>query len=66
MKKAEAIKFIRQQRGFVPYIGIFDVFGNNDEIPQAFIDLECKRGESKPQILVCSAAVTEQLNKLDI
>ena len=52
MNKAEAIKFIRQQRGFVPYIGIFDVFGNNDEIPQALIDLECKRGESKPQPFV--------------
>lgn len=37
--KKEALNYIRLCKGYVPYIGIFDIYNDEDEIPQYLIEL---------------------------
>ena len=43
MKKKEAMNFIRKQKGYIPYISLFELYGDDDEIPQELINIECKK-----------------------
>lgn len=42
MKKSEALEYIRSKKGYVPYIGLFRIFEDGDEIPQELINLSIK------------------------
>ena len=54
MRKIEALNYIRKHKGYVPYIGIFEIYNDNDEIPQGLIDLSIKESKTKENLIVCS------------
>jgi hypothetical protein len=64
MKKIEALNFIRLHKGYVPYIGIFEIYNDEDEIPQELIDLSIKEDKPEENFIVCSAELAEQLKNL--
>ena len=64
MKKIEALNYIRLHKGYVPYIGIFEIYNDEDEIPQELIDLSIKEDKPKENFIICSAELAEQLKKL--
>ena len=64
MKKKEAMNFIRKQKGYIPYISLFELYGDDDEIPQELINIECKKELLKSNFMICSAELAEQINKL--
>jgi hypothetical protein len=64
MKKIEALNFIRLHKGYVPYIGIFEIYNDEDEIPQELIDLSIKEDKPKENFIICSAELAEQLKNL--
>lgn len=37
MKKKEALNYIILHKGYIPYIGIFEIYKDEDEIPQELI-----------------------------
>ena len=64
MKKIEALNYIRLLKGYVPYIGIFETYNDEDEIPQELIDLSIKEDKPKENLFICSAELAEQLKNL--
>ena len=64
MRKIEALNYIRLHKGYIPYVGIFEIFNNDDEIPNELIDLSIKEDKSKENLIICSAELSEQLNKI--
>lgn len=64
MKKKEALNYIRLKKGYVPYIGMFEIYNDEDEIPQELIDLSIKEDKPKGNFMICSAELAEQLKNL--
>ena len=64
MKKKEAMKFIREQKGYIPYVALFELYNDDDEIPQELIDLECKKDEPKGYFMIVGQGLYEQLKNL--
>ncbi len=64
MKKIEALNYIRLHKGYVPYIVIFEIYNDEDEIPQELIDLSIKEDKPKENFIICSAELAEQLKNL--
>jgi hypothetical protein len=64
MKKTEALNYIRLHKGYVPYIGVFEVYNDEDEIPQELIDLSILADKPKEDFIICSAELAEQLKNL--
>jgi hypothetical protein len=64
MKKIEALNYIRLHKGYVPYIGVFDVYNDEDEIPQELIDLSILEDNSRENFIICSAELAEQFKNL--
>jgi hypothetical protein len=64
MKKIEALNYIRLHKGYVPYIGIFEIYNDEDEIPQELIDLSIKEDKPKENFIICSSELAEQLKNL--
>jgi len=46
MNKLETLDYIKEKKGFVPYVTLFDMFDNDDEIPQHLIDMSIKKNEN--------------------
>jgi len=66
MKKKEALDYIREKKGYVPYIQIFDIYGEDDDIPQELIDLECKEDPNTAHnFIICSGKLADELNKIN-
>ena len=61
MKKKEAMKFIRKHKGYIPYVTLFELYNDDDEIPQKLIDLECKKDEPKSNFMIVGQGLYEQL-----
>ena len=59
MKKNEALNYIRLHKGYVPYVAIFELFNDNDEIPQHFIDLSVKEDKPKKIQIFISKSINE-------
>lgn len=51
-------------KGFVPYIGMFEIYNDEDEIPQELIDLSIKEDKPSDNFMICSAELAEQLKNL--
>jgi len=51
MKKTETLEYIKKERGFIPYVSLFDMFGNDDDIPQHLIDMSIKKDEKNHLII---------------
>ena len=64
MKKKEALNYIRLHKGFVPYIGMFEIYNDKDEIPQELIDLSIKEDKPRGNFMICGAELAEQLKNL--
>jgi hypothetical protein len=64
MKKIEALNYIRLHKGYVPYIGIFEIYNDEDEIPQELIDLSIKEDKPRGNFIICSVELAEQLKNL--
>lgn len=66
MKKKEALNFIRELKGYVPYVAFFEIYNDDDEIPQEIINLECKKYLPIGNFMICSEELSEQLKNLNI
>ena len=64
MKKIEALNYIRLHKGYVPYIGIFEIYNDEDEIPQEIIDLSIKEDKPRENFIICSPELAEQLKNV--
>lgn len=64
MKKKEALNYIRLYKGFVPYIGMFEMYNDADEIPPELIDLSIKEDKPRGNFMICSTELAEQLKNL--
>ena len=64
MEKIEALNYIRLHKGYVPYIGIFEIYNDEDEIPQELIDMSIKEDKPKGDFMICGAELAEQLKHL--
>jgi len=64
MKKIEALNYIRLHKGYVPYIEIFDIYNDEDEIPQELIDLSIREDKPRGNFIICSAELSEILKNL--
>ena len=64
MKKKEALNYIKSHKGYIPYIGIFEIYNDEDEIPQELINLSIKEDKPKGDFMICSAELSEQLKNL--
>lgn len=62
MKKQDALTYIRNIRGFVPYHTFFDIWNDDDEIPQELVDISC-RPEIKNNFILCGAHLASALNE---
>jgi len=50
MNKKEALKLIKEKKGYIPFVQIFEIYSDTDEIPQYLIDMECN--EESPRKIV--------------
>lgn len=64
MKKADALAYIRLHKGYVPYIGIFEIYNDEDEISKELIELSIKNDKSSGNLLICCAPLAEFLRTL--
>lgn len=64
MKKKEALNYIISHKGFVPYIIMFELYDDEDEIPQGLIDLSIKEDKPRGNFMICSAKLAEQFKNL--
>jgi hypothetical protein len=64
MKKNEALNYIRLCIGYVPYIGIFEIYNNEDDIPQELVNLSIKKDKPKENFIMCGVELAKQLKNL--
>lgn len=64
MNKTEALQRIRNVKGYVPYIAMFDLYNETDEIPQKLIDLECSEDKAPGTFIITSGTVAKEINKI--
>ena len=65
MKKQEALEYIRKHKGHVPYITLFELYEDNDEIPDELIDVEIRKDPPAPgSFIICSAELKKQLDEI--
>lgn len=65
MKKIEALNYIKLHKGYIPYIGIFDIYNDEDVIPQELINLSIEDDEPRGNFMICSAHLGKELKKLN-
>lgn len=61
MNKAQAFEFIRNQMGYVPYVAMFDIFNDTEEIPQNLIDMSVQKYEAAGQTLIVGSVAARDL-----
>lgn len=65
MKKKEALSYIRKHKGYVPYVAMFELYQDDDDIPDGLINMEIEKDPPAPgSFLICSAELAEQLNEI--
>lgn len=66
MKKQETLKHIKDKMGYIPYSTIFDIFLDDDEIPEGLIKMSCREPKPNGDFIICSAKLVEELEKISI
>ena len=61
MNKKEALNYIRKKRGFIPYVTIFEIYSDDDEIPKEFIDMSCEEIKPNGNFIICSPQLADIL-----
>ena len=64
MNKQQAFEYIRKKIGFVPYITIFEIYDNEEEIPQELINLSIAPIKPRENFIITSSQVADNLNKI--
>lgn len=65
MKKQEALEYIRKHKGYVPYITLFEIYDDDDEIPEELVNLEIRKESFAPGgFMICGAELKKQLDKI--
>lgn len=64
MKKKEALEYITKKMGYVPYIGLFEIYSDEDEIPHELIYMSCIPIKTNSEIIFCSSEFSVELNKI--
>lgn len=64
MNKQEVIKFFNKHYGFVPHKILFDLFNDDEEIPEGLIEAECHYFDPpQPMILMVGAGLYKKLKE---
>ena len=64
MKKQEALEHIRNKMGYIPYSTLFEIYSDDDEIPEELIKLSCVKPKPKNDFIICSAEFAEELRTI--
>ena len=64
MKKNEALNYIRARKGYVPYVGLFDLWNGDDEIPENVIELSIKEDRPVGREVMGSVKFIEQFERV--
>jgi phosphoribosylaminoimidazole-succinocarboxamide synthase len=64
MKKSEALEYIRSKKGYVPYVGLFDIFEEDDEIPQELINVSTKEETIPSTYIMGSPSLIAKIEKM--
>lgn len=65
MLKKDALKYIRSVKGYVPCVGIFDIYDDEDEIPQTLIDLCLRPEKCRSNFVFCGVELAEMIEKVN-
>lgn len=66
MRKKEAMEFIRGQKGYIPYVTLFELYNDDEEIPQRLINIECKKDEPNENFMIVGGGLYEQLKNYEL
>lgn len=66
MNKNEALNYIRLCKGYIPYVTLFEIYNDDDIIPQELIDISIREDKPKGDFMVCNAKLAEEIKKLNI
>jgi len=61
MKKQEALNHIRNIKGYIPYVDIFSLYNNDDEIPDELINISVKGNEQYGNFMITNSKLAEIL-----
>ena len=64
MKKQSALAYIRMKRRFVPYSNLFDIYTDDDIIPDELIIISCTVEPESSRVIMCGTHLATALNKL--
>lgn len=62
MNKQEAFEYLRNKYGYVPYVIAFDLFDEEEEIPEYM--LQEPKSTSNADFIICSPEVANELDKV--
>lgn len=65
MKKQEAIDFIISLKGYLPHSFIFEIYNDNDEIPQGIIDTLCMENKTRDYTILVGEKLYDKLKNFD-
>ena len=65
MKKKEELNNIREKKRYVPYVGLFDLWDDEDEIPENLITLSCEEDRGSGDFMVCSSKGADVLMNIN-
>lgn len=63
MKKQEALSHIRKKVGYVPSVMIFEIYSDEDEIPQGLIDMSIRDAKPRRQVIYGGVKFFNELEK---
>ena len=64
MNKQQAFEYIRKKIGFVPYVGVFDIFNETEDIPSELIQLSIVPLKPHGNFIITSSKVSDVLKDL--
>ena len=64
MNKVEALKYIKEKQGFIPYVALFEIYKDEDDIPQHLIELSVTPIKPVERLFICSSKIADVLNEL--
>ena len=64
MNKTEALKLIKQQKGYVPYFSLFELFEAGDDIPQELVNVAMQKEKTTGESIIFSPKLAERIMDL--
>ena len=67
MNKAEVFESLRKEYGFVPYISVFEMYNDGEQIPESFVHMVKvgmeNFGKPRQEVLYCGAETARRLKE---